>query len=486
MRVYSSLLILKEIMETIIRCEKSYLDEPIEPAGPAESSHDPLIPHKADIGLPCHYFDYIGGTGSGGLIAIMLGRLKMNVDDSILASEALLKEVFYHKRWFHYRSLLFWPRAKFDHQILEQAIQNLVGHHAPGAPSFFGSSGFAFDENQCRTIVLAFRRNKDSKGRKETPYLFRTYNKYSFPSTDQGHNQIFVPMVSAHHIPIWQVARATTASPTFFRPIDCYERSYMGGYEYVSGGFGIKNPCEKIYHEVQDMVGIDNVDIILSIGTGKPRISSRSTFLGLYPSLALQRIPEKITSTRDYHRLDVEILGQLRMDKWQAGGHVRTNIVSLMGRHRSKTKAAAPGQRSQTVLANPDNSSVPIIRSAKSKMAEWFHPRNVTEESIRKHTRDYLDRVDVQHEINKIATSLVQKRRNRVKRDLERWERFCFETWYQCKVPGCPNSQNKDRYDSRSALQTHILERHSDKYSRRDREALEAALDEGRIRLSKT
>jgi patatin-like phospholipase/acyl hydrolase len=27
--------------------------------------------------LPCQYFDLIGGTGTGGLIAIMLGRLGM-------------------------------------------------------------------------------------------------------------------------------------------------------------------------------------------------------------------------------------------------------------------------------------------------------------------------------------------------------------------------------------------------------------------------
>jgi len=53
-RGLSSLLILREIMETIER----------------ETDAD-------GTPLPCEYFDLIGGTGSGGLIAIMLGRLGM-------------------------------------------------------------------------------------------------------------------------------------------------------------------------------------------------------------------------------------------------------------------------------------------------------------------------------------------------------------------------------------------------------------------------
>lgn len=37
---------------------------------------------------PCDYFDLIGGTGTGGLIAIMLGRLRMVSPPPILSVNA--------------------------------------------------------------------------------------------------------------------------------------------------------------------------------------------------------------------------------------------------------------------------------------------------------------------------------------------------------------------------------------------------------------
>ncbi|KAF1971148.1 FabD/lysophospholipase-like protein [Bimuria novae-zelandiae CBS 107.79] len=55
-RGLSTLQILKQLMDTI----------------------DPKSPPK-----PCDYFDMIGGTSTGGLIAIMLGRLRTTADERI-------------------------------------------------------------------------------------------------------------------------------------------------------------------------------------------------------------------------------------------------------------------------------------------------------------------------------------------------------------------------------------------------------------------
>ena len=44
--------------------------------------------------LPCHYFDWIAGTSTGGLIATMLGRLWMSVDHTMREFKALTSEVY--------------------------------------------------------------------------------------------------------------------------------------------------------------------------------------------------------------------------------------------------------------------------------------------------------------------------------------------------------------------------------------------------------
>ena len=142
--------------------------------GPAESSYHPLHPtpsmttDDADCEaqvkahtlvtetspwLPCHYFDYMAGTSTGGLISIMLGRLRMNIDDCIKNYEHLGSRVFGNSRWFHLRSIFWFPREKYNHEVLEEVVQGVVDDHVPKIGTFPGGETFAFDENRCRVYV---------------------------------------------------------------------------------------------------------------------------------------------------------------------------------------------------------------------------------------------------------------------------------------------------------------------------------------------
>lgn len=164
-------------MKKIQQAEESWPEGKSPWDGPAYSSYHPVDPIQAvstdsasdtqlaadcstskasSLFLPCHYFDYMVGTSTGGLISIMLGRLRMNVDDCIEEYETLGGKVFGKSRYFHIRSIPpFWlPREKYNHETLETVIQSLIDRRIPKIGQFPGGKTFAFDENRCRVYVI--------------------------------------------------------------------------------------------------------------------------------------------------------------------------------------------------------------------------------------------------------------------------------------------------------------------------------------------
>lgn len=90
---------------------------------------------------PCDYFDMIGGTSTGGyvfeiyvnskttahkysLLAIMLGRLQMTVDECIEAYAALSDKVFQKRR--HRLTLKGKVQGRFDSSELERTIKSII------------------------------------------------------------------------------------------------------------------------------------------------------------------------------------------------------------------------------------------------------------------------------------------------------------------------------------------------------------------------
>ena len=70
---------------------------------------------------PCDYFDLIAGTGTGGLIAIMLGRLRMNLVDCMEVYVRMTRKVFETDKTIAgipYRSTLF-KASKLEDAIKE-------------------------------------------------------------------------------------------------------------------------------------------------------------------------------------------------------------------------------------------------------------------------------------------------------------------------------------------------------------------------------
>lgn len=168
----------------------------------------------------------------------------------------------------------------------------------------------------------------------------------------------------AHDIPIWQVARATSAAPTYFKP------PVIDGLEYVDGGFGANNPCAEIYEEVRRMNNNSRrcVSIILSIGTGKNSESRRFKGTGFQRYLNYANFARKWASDSEktheamlkaksevhfnYFRLNVEKgLDLMKLDDWRARGPVRTKIGERIGNFRSSsTKDRRKGSEAAGVV----------------------------------------------------------------------------------------------------------------------------------------
>lgn len=76
--------------------------------------------HRADIPKPWEIFDLIGGTSTGGIIALMLGRLKMSTDQAMAEYENFAKDVFGKpKRHF--------SEGRYSATTLEKMIKSTVG-----------------------------------------------------------------------------------------------------------------------------------------------------------------------------------------------------------------------------------------------------------------------------------------------------------------------------------------------------------------------
>ncbi|GAM82044.1 hypothetical protein ANO11243_000230 [Dothideomycetidae sp. 11243] len=279
-RGYSMLIILQELMHRTF----------VEMEGRAPKRHE--------IPRPCDHFDLIVGTGTGGLIAIMLGRLRLDIDTCKDVYVRMTRKVFETDKTFAgipYRGTLF-KASK-----LEEAIKECVSQHTidgeegndtiamaqPMSPDTPGTSRGSFAaslqrsssvssrysqvgmspisprvgrwgnpnallydmrENRTKTAVTAIYKSTPKNG---TAALLRSYDsrKESAPEFD---------------CTIWQAGRGTCATGLAFKPIK------IGQSIFIDEGNGRYNPAPQVLDEavMNEWPGRD-VAVFVSIGTGK-------------------------------------------------------------------------------------------------------------------------------------------------------------------------------------------------------------------------
>ena len=136
--------------------------------------HDGVPPEADKVPKPCEYFDLIGGTGTGGLIAIMLGRLRMNTKDCMRVYVQMTRKVFETDKTIAgipYRSTLF------KASMLEEAIRACVRsfEHEKDAEEF--------EEKDMPMSPASFSRPQsvmsDKNGMPKSSTSLRRYSQFS-------------------------------------------------------------------------------------------------------------------------------------------------------------------------------------------------------------------------------------------------------------------------------------------------------------------
>ncbi|KAF4633228.1 hypothetical protein G7Y89_g4890 [Cudoniella acicularis] len=335
-----------------------------------ERKADNLLPVK-----PCEVFDIIGGTSTGGLIAIMLGRLEMDVDECISAYVELMKAVFESKS----RSLPFNIRGRtkprFDSTKLEIAIKQVITSRGVSENALFNDG----TDRNCNVFVCTIA--------KETTDITRL-RSYSLLS------ELDIPAT------ICEAALATSAATGFFDPVCIGER------KFVDGALGANNPVCEVEGEASDIWCPETADLkprvkcFISIGTGDPGKKAIEDNIIKFLSRTLVAITTETGKTAEqfvarwrqhydesrYFRFNVQQgLQTVRLAEYREQGTIEAATAAYLRHQEQKFRVrdcVANLRQKQKPMADADfNSQISEYKSrghlqlqTPSHVACWFVP----------------------------------------------------------------------------------------------------------------
>ena len=243
--------------------------------------------------LPCHYFDFMYGTSTGGIIATALGRLRMTVSEGLELYRTVGDTLFGKKR----SSIPL--MTKYHHEPLEKAVRDIVSKrchehadcdgndwHPWDAEALDSLVGKPYDVREprvCQTCCLTATHDKSIS----EAYLLRSYAHYYAEDTP---NWITPYNQGADKLRIWEVARATSAAPFYFEMLKVVVNETEKSFK--DGGIRENNPSGAAlseFHALYEPIGIKAPALMLSVGTGRPD-TSQDGFAPTLPGV-LSRFP---------------------------------------------------------------------------------------------------------------------------------------------------------------------------------------------------
>ncbi len=172
--------------------------------------------HKNPELLLGDYFDLIGGTSTGSIIASALA-IGMSVDEIKQKYFELGTKIFGKKyKWWRIFEIDDAFKAKYDHQALDSELKSVFGSLTLG------------DTDKLKTGLCIVAKRADTNS--VWPLLNHPEGKYF--DSEHGKNA---------KIPIWKAVRASAAAPTYFLPQSIDVGGEMGYAAFVDGGVSMAN-----------------------------------------------------------------------------------------------------------------------------------------------------------------------------------------------------------------------------------------------------
>lgn len=385
-----------------------------DPSGEALTDEEDL--------LPCHYFDFMYGTSTGGLIAVMLGRLRMRIDECLDTYRMVGDKLFGHRR-----SVL--PLAtKYHHEPLEKAVQDIVSNHCLQHTDCDGkhdlhpwsTDNTPWDPEEprvCQSCCLTATHN----GSVITAHLLRSYPHYY---SENVPNWITLYNQGADPLTIWQTTRATSAAPFYFELLQAQIGDELKNFK--DGGIRENNPSGAAWNEFQSLYEQrrERPALLLSIGTGRSD-QSQDGFATAWPGPwgnlpIIRRLIEKISvipnlmvkyteSEKQHHAMRVHAEGENTYYK-------RLNVTKGLERmpldHWIRGPWKPPGDEKAEKMVVPGGASLNIMEEkTKTYLERDFDPEF-----------DSYNRPAVM--LKQTAEKLVRQRRARAREGGLRWETF--------------------------------------------------------------
>ncbi|KAL1729671.1 acyl transferase/acyl hydrolase/lysophospholipase [Schizophyllum commune] len=184
--------------------------------------------------LPCEYFDMIAGSGTGGCIALLLGRLQLPIETAIECYAQIVKQVFAQIK----------GDGSFRPSQLEKVIREISRRYGDGEDTPLLDT----QSSACKTFVLT---REDAGFGNIALRRLRTYTHRTEPTTQYT---------------LVEAIRATMGNPTFFKPLSV--RRGPAAVTFLDAGDHHYNPVFALLEEAEIIYPARHVAYLLSLGAG--------------------------------------------------------------------------------------------------------------------------------------------------------------------------------------------------------------------------